>query len=81
MNKSIEIKVTKTPHSIVEKAKTAAMNSGSEFVGDSSSGKFSGKGVSGIYEMRPEKVIVTITKKPALVSWSFVESKISGFFC
>ena len=69
-----------TPQSIVDKAKATVAKSGAEFAGNTSSGSFSGNGVSGVYEIRTDKIVVTITKKPIFIPWTFVEAKIRDFF-
>jgi hypothetical protein len=65
---------------LVAKAKEAAVESGAVFTGDEHTGTFSGNDVVATYEIRPEDVLITLTKKPLIVPWSFVEARIREFF-
>jgi len=53
---------------------------GGIFSGDEKSGRFSGKGVSGIYNTGDDFIKITITKKPPLYSASSVKSAIERYF-
>ncbi|GHS94386.1 hypothetical protein AGMMS50276_06930 [Synergistales bacterium] len=70
------------PHDIstaLQSAKKTARSFGVTFEGDAESGRFSGMGVEGNYEVG-EEIAVTINKKPFLVTESFIKSKASAFF-
>jgi hypothetical protein len=70
----------RSPSDLVAKAKEAAVESGAEFAGDERTGTFSGNGVVAKYEMRSEEVLITLTSKPLIAPWSFVETRIREFF-
>ncbi len=46
--------------------------------GNTQSGRFSGL-ISGTYEVSGGVAIVTITEKPFIVSWGYVEQQLRGF--
>ena len=56
------------------------IGSGGAFSGDEQSGRFSGKGVDGIYKVGNSNITITITKKPALYPASAVKSAIEEYF-
>lgn len=62
------------------KVRNLMQSSGSLFVGNDSSGSFAGSGVKGEYQVIGEDVHITITKKPFIVPYSIVESKIRNYF-
>jgi hypothetical protein len=70
----------KNPTTLVSEARRVAKENNATFKGDTTSGSFSGKGVKGRYKIEGNTVKVTITDKPALASWSTVESKVKEFF-
>jgi galactose mutarotase-like enzyme len=70
----------KNPSTLVSEAKKVAKENNATFRGDATSGSFSGRGVEGRYKIEGGTVKVTITDKPALASWSTVESKVKEFF-
>ena len=70
----------RSPSDLVGKAKEAAEDSGADFSGDEHTGTFSGSGVLGNYEIRPDDVLITLTSKPLIAPWSFVEARIREFF-
>ena len=78
--RTFSIKATKNPSTLVSEAKKVAKENNATFSGDTTSGSFSGKGVKGRYKIEGGTVKVTITDKPALASWSKVESKVKEFF-
>jgi hypothetical protein len=78
--RTFSIKATKSPSTLVSEAKQVAKENKATFNGDTSSGSFSGKGVKGRYKIEGGTVKVTVTDKPALASWSKVESKVKEFF-
>jgi len=55
-------------------------SNGGLFEGTESGGNFSGSGVSGIYAVSAQTLIITITKKPFIAPMSLVESKIRSYF-
>jgi hypothetical protein len=74
------MKTTKNPSTLLSEARRVAKENGATFRGDTTSGSFFGKGVKGRYKIEGGTVKVTITDKPALASWSTVESKVKEFF-
>ena len=69
----------KDPETRPQQARQVAKENDAAFKGDANSGSFSGKGVEGSYEIEGN-TLVTVTNKPALASWSKVESKMEEFF-
>lgn len=80
MTKSFEVALTTDPYRVIGKAKKAAEQHGATFTGDTHSGKFSGNGLEGEYQVEDKTVVITITQKPALIPWSSVETQIKSFF-
>jgi hypothetical protein len=78
--KTFDISFSGDAASLLQRAKNAAVESGAKLTGDTNSGKFSGKGVEGHYEVSDNKVRVTITKKPIVVTDSVIESQLRKFF-
>ena len=78
--RTLSIRTMKTPSTLVSNAKRVAEENGATFRGNTTSGSFSGKGVKGKYKIEGGTVKITITDKPALASWSTVESKVKEFF-
>jgi hypothetical protein len=78
--KTFSVKTQKDPDTLVKEARQVAKENDATLEGDSSSGRFSGKGVEGNYEIEGQTVEVTITEKPTLAPWSKVESKVREFF-
>ena len=54
--------------------------SGGMFSGNEHSGKFSGRGVNGLYEVGNSSIKITILRKPALYPVSSVKSAIEDYF-
>ena len=61
-------------------ARQKIMNSGGMFSGDENSGRFSGRGVNGIYHVGESAVKITVTKKPPLYPESSVKNAIEDYF-
>ena len=61
-------------------ARAAATANGACFDGNSKSGTFSGKGVSGSYKVKGKQVEITIHEKPFFATWGLIEGKIGSFF-
>jgi hypothetical protein len=78
--RTFSMKTTKNPSTLVSEARRVAKENDATLRGDATSGSFSGKGVKGRYKIEGGTVKVTITDKPALASWSTVESKVKEFF-
>jgi galactose mutarotase-like enzyme len=78
--RTLSIRTMKNPSTLVSTAKRVAEENGATFRGNTTSGSFSGKGVKGKYKIEGGTVKITITDKPALASWSTVESKVKEFF-
>jgi len=56
------------------------MNGGGTFSGNEESGRFSGRGVDGIYFVGDSSVKITITKKPPLYPEASVRNAIWEYF-
>ena len=78
--RTFSIRTAKNPTTLVSEARRVAKENDATFRGDANSGSFSGKGVKGRYNIEGRTVKVTVTDKPALASWSAVESKVKEFF-
>lgn len=64
----------------LEKVKSEMLAAGYEFSSDSTSGKFSGKGVKGNFVIAGNAVSITLTAKPFMVTYKFVEGKVREYF-
>jgi predicted NUDIX family NTP pyrophosphohydrolase len=78
-----QIKVKGDPEEKLRQARKIAAEQGVTFVGDGTSGKFSGKILGGrligTYAVTDGILLVTITEKPFLTSWSMIESQLKEF--
>jgi len=79
-SKSFTIHLNDDPDALVTKAQQAAGIYNATLTGDANSGTFVGNGVEGDYEIKGQILTVTITRKPAFVPWSLVESIVKGLF-
>ncbi len=70
----------RSPSDLIAMAKEAAVESGADFTGDERTGTFGGNAVVGNYEVRRDDVLITLTSKPSIAPWSFVETIIREFF-
>ncbi len=80
MAQTFTVDLDETPETIVERARLAARKAGADFEGDAASGRFAAMGVEGGYSIQDGRVVVTVTRKPALAPWGMVEAKLRGFF-
>jgi hypothetical protein len=80
MNKSFNITLKGAPDEIVAHALEMAHKHGIEFVGDEQAGRFTGHGVEGSYRISGEILSVRIAKKPFILPWSLIESRLRDFF-
>jgi hypothetical protein len=80
MARTFSIGTNEDSLTLVETAKMVAAEKNATFEGDTTSGRFSGSGVEGKYEVEDGTVIVTITDKPFFLSWDNVESRVREFF-
>lgn len=80
MSKSFEFKLRADPKAVIAKAKKIAAQNEVVLEGDTTSGWFSGHGVKGEYRIKDRTIRITITKKPLMVPWFVVESRLKGFF-
>jgi len=80
MAKTFDIPFSGDTETLLHHAKSAATESGARLTGNTNSGKFSGKGIEGHYEVSGNVVHVTITKKPIVVLDSVIESQLRKFF-
>ena len=65
-----------TPASIIAAVKKEVKG----FSGNEKSGSFNGSGVVGSYECDGTEIDITLTAKPFMVSWNYVEKEIRGYF-
>jgi len=56
------------------------IDSGGIFFGNEEAGRFSGRGVEGIYHVGDSSIKISITKKPAIFPTSAVKSAIEDYF-
>jgi len=77
---SFEVPKPENIKSALSETRKKITGSGGSFSGDEESGKFSGKGVDGIYRVGDSAIIITITRKPALYPASAVRSAIEDYF-
>jgi len=56
------------------------ISGGGSFSGDEKSGRFSGRGVDGIYYTGDSAIRITITRKPPLYPESSVQTAIEDYF-
>ena len=56
------------------------ISGGGMFSGDSKTGRFSGRGVEGIYHAGNNSIKITVIRKPALYPVSAVKSAIEDYF-
>ena len=80
MSKSFRMPLKEEPAVLVERARKLAEDSGADFSGDASSGRFAAKGVEGEYAVEGDTITVTVTRKPIVAPWSLVETKVKEFF-
>lgn len=79
MAKYFEFALKESPEALLERTREAAMSEGLAFYGDVRTGSITGHGFEGGYEIMDNKIAVTIKKKPLLVPWFAVESKLKSF--
>jgi hypothetical protein len=81
MSRTFTHTVQSTPAQLLNALRSElSKQSGLEFQGDEHSGRLSGKGFAGSYELTREstgtRISLTITKKPFIVPWGMIESAI-----
>lgn len=64
----------------VEQVRTGVIAAGGKYQFDGTNGSFSVKGVVGTFTVTGNVVTITISKKPFIVSNSYVETAIRGYF-
>lgn len=80
MSKTIHIALKQAPEQLIQQAKAAADKNGVNMQGDADSGCFSGMGVEGEYSVEGQTLTVTISKKPLIMPWAFIEKSVRDFF-
>ena len=80
MSKSFEYQLKGEAAELINKAKAEARDNGVNMDGDSQTGNFSGLGIEGGYEVLEKKVVVKIEKKPMIMPWSLIQTKLDKFF-
>ena len=64
----------------VEQVKSGVESAGGKYQFDGTNGSFSVKGVVGTFTVAGNVVTITISKKPFIVSNSYVESSVRSYF-
>jgi hypothetical protein len=80
MSKSFEVKLNRAAEEIIGKAHVAAQHYGIDFAGDGQNGRFAGHGIEGSYTIDGEVLSLQIKRKPMLIPWSMIETKLLAFF-
>ncbi|NJD05457.1 MAG: hypothetical protein FIA97_03035 [Methylococcaceae bacterium] len=80
MSRKIEFALNEDPQLVIKRARQAAEKNGVHLVGDASAGKFTGHGLDGQYAIASGTIAITIRRKPMLVPWSMIESRLQEFF-
>lgn len=78
--KTYTVVLSKTPESVIAKARKTASSNGFDFLGDETEGRFTGKGLHGRYRIDGAEMSITIDKKPLILPWGLIESSIKSFF-
>ena len=78
--RTFSMRTTADRPSLLARAKRVAKENGATLVGDERSGRFSHGMFRGEYSMAGRKVVVTVTNKHWLLSWSVVESRLRELF-
>ncbi len=77
---AFEIRVPGDIEALLADVKRKADEEGLLFQGDASAGRFSGKGVSGIYQTAGDRLTIRITEKPWILPCKAIESRFRTFF-
>lgn len=81
MSHTFNILVTGDKSTILKHVGDSIRASGGTFVAETiSTGKFSGSGVEGSYHIVGDVVVITISKKPFVVSNAYIEKRIREYF-
>jgi hypothetical protein len=80
MSHKIEFELKQEADQVIKRARLAAEKNGVHMVGDASAGKFVGHGLEGHYTIAGRTVAITIHRKPMLVPWAMIESRLHEFF-
>jgi hypothetical protein len=76
VTRTFSMDTNREPSSLLTRAKKAASETGTTFIGDKHSGHFSHDMVRGEYRIVGQTVIVTITEKHWLLPWPVVEAQL-----
>jgi len=79
MAQTFEYTLVGDPARKLEQIKAAAAAKGIIFVGDIGGGRFSGRGLTGTYSISGSRIAVTITAKPFIVSWAYIDTQLRAF--
>lgn len=77
---AFEVRVPGDIEALWAEVKRKADEEGLLFQGNASAGRFSGKGVSGIYQTAGDRVTIRITEKPWILPCRAIESRFRNFF-
>lgn len=80
MDRSFTTPLARDPEAMLAAAREQARAAGAQFAGDAAAGRFAARGVEGTYAVADGQVRVTVTRMPALLPWSLVESELRKFF-
>lgn len=79
MAQTFEYSLAGDPARKLEQIKVAAAAKGVIFSGDLNGGQFSGRGLSGTYNVSESTISVSVATKPFFISWEYIEAQLRGF--
>ncbi|WP_156302411.1 hypothetical protein [Methylogaea oryzae] len=80
MSKTIHISLKQPAEQLIQQAKAAAARNGVTMEGDAAGGRFAGSGIQGQYAVAGDTLSITISKKPLIMPWAFIEQGVTAFF-
>jgi len=79
MSKQFSIPFEGTAEAAVAKIKASAEKNHVHLSGDHVAGEFNVKGIEGRYQVEGNLLKLTVEKKPILIPWALIESKMKEF--
>jgi len=79
LTQTFEYTLSGNPAWKLEQVKAAAGAKGIIFCGDLNGGRFSGRGLIGTYSINGSRITVSITTKPLIASWAYIDSQLRSF--
>ena len=80
MSRSFSVSLRENPAVVLERAHQIAKNANATLQGNLSTGIFLGAGIEGSYRIADDTIHITITAKPFITPWFFVEQEVRKFF-